>query len=368
MTAKIITVLCFLVGYTCSCFSQAESTCSLPANTPKVSYVGRTSHHALGEVTFDWVGTYFEFAYRGETFSMQASDTGESYYNVFVDGQLHRILKIYSRDTLVDIVSNLRRDRTHVVRVQKRSEGEFGRTTIHRFIYPKGSFLAEAVPRPGRFMEFIGDSFTVGYGADGTNREEPFSVATENADKTYACILARYFQADYALVAHSGRGAARNYGDSLTRSRYTMKDAMMNRLNSDTASRYHFDQYKPDLVVINLGSNDFSTKPNPSQVEFETAFLQIISQVRAAYGSKVKILCVVSRLKDPVERYIAEIVSRSNDSNLHHTASLEGLLNNGSDMGAAWHPGERGHRKMAAFIAPYIATIMDWSMEDRIIK
>lgn len=365
---KIIAILFFVLGCVCNCLSQDKAGRQLPANTASVTYVGRTVTNASGEVTFDWVGTYFEFTLAGQSVAMRASDTGESYYNVFVDGRLEKTFLIHSKDTVITIVSNLKGNRAHHIRVQKRSEGEFGCTTIKGFMLGNKSSLDGALPRPSRFIEFIGDSFTVGYGADGTNREQDFSVETENADKTYACILARYFQTDYALIAHSGRGAARNYGDSLTSSRYTMKDAMLNTLNSDSSTRYKFDQYKPDLVIINLGSNDFSTQPIPSQITFEKAYLRIIRQLRDAYGPEVKILCVVSRLADPVESYIAEIVERAGDINLHHTASLKNVMNNDSDMGAAWHPGVRGQQKMATFLVPYVATVMDWSLEDRVIK
>ncbi|WP_437922135.1 SGNH/GDSL hydrolase family protein [Sphingobacterium sp. LRF_L2] len=365
---KIITILVLAWSCQCSCFSQVRQSKDLPANTSGIAYVGRTVVNDLGEVTFDWVGSYFEFTLKGQSMSIRASDKGESHFNVFVDGLFYKTFAVSSRDTLIDIVSNLEDDKQHLVRVQKRSEGEFGCTTIHHFTLGDKTKLDIPSPRPGRFIEFIGDSFTVGYGADGTDRDQPFSVSTENADKTYACILARYFQTDYALIAHSGRGAARNYGDSLTTSRYTMKDAMLNSLNSDTTSRYGFDQYIPDLVVINLGSNDFSTAPVPSQKEFQQAYLRIIRQLRRAYGAEVKILCVVSRLEVPVGGYIADIVGKLDDNNLYYTASLRGVMNNDSDMGAAWHPGVRGHQKMATFLVPYIATVMDWSMEDRVIK
>ena len=36
--------------------------------------------------------------------------------------------------------------------------------------------------------------------------------AREFADLSYATIIARYFNADYTLIAHSGRGVVRNYG------------------------------------------------------------------------------------------------------------------------------------------------------------
>lgn len=355
-------------GCISNCFSQGKYGNFVLANSAEVTYTGRTLVSEQGEVTFDWVGTYFDFVLEGESVAMRASDSGESYYNVFVDNQLYKNFVVSTPDTVIQLVSNLSKNGKHVIRVQKRSEGEFGCTTIHGFVLYKKSTLYKSPQRKERFIEFIGDSYTVGYGADGTHKDQPFTVATENADKTYACILARYFQSDYALIAHSGRGAARNYGDSLTSSRYTMKDFMLRTLDSDTTARYRFDQYTPDLVVINLGLNDFSTQPAPSKTEFKTAYRRIIRQVRDAYGSKVKILCVVPRLGDQYLHYISDLLSQLDNPNLRHTAPLHGVINDDSDMGAAWHPGEVGHQKIATFLVPYIATLMDWPLQDRTIR
>mgnify|MGYP000565073380 CR=1 FL=1 len=49
--------------------------------------------------------------------------------------------------------------------------------------------------------------------------------------------------------------------------------------------------YRPDLVVINLGSNDFSTEPHPYKREFVKAYMQIIAQLREHYGN-IPILCL----------------------------------------------------------------------------
>ena len=53
-----------------------------------VRYTGRTQVSDDGSVTFDWVGTYFETKLTGGKLAVRLSDTGTSYYNVFVNGKL----------------------------------------------------------------------------------------------------------------------------------------------------------------------------------------------------------------------------------------------------------------------------------------
>jgi len=193
-------------------------------------------------------------------------------------------------------------------------------------------------------------------------------VETENCNHAFAAMVARYYDADYTLVAHSGRGVARNYGDSVRVSKVTMKDRMLNTLDEDLTVKWNFTGYRPDLVVINLGSNDFSTEPHPYKREFVKAYMQIIAQLREHYGN-IPILCLYPvAMQAPVFSYYETIVSELNDPKLFLLRLDEGLYNRTTDLGAAWHPGYSGHRKMAMWIIPYISTLMGWELADKIIE
>ena len=199
--------------------------------------------------------------------SLKVSDTGINYYNVFIDSLLHKIVKVTGKDTLINFISGIDKG-VHRVLIQKRTEGEWGKTTIHQFVLPAGGKLEKETDRPSRHIEFIGNSLTCGYGVEGKDRSEPYKAETENCNLSYATIIARYFDADYTLIAHSGRGVVRNYGDSVRVSAVTMKDRMLNTFDMDLDKKWDFKTYKPDLVVINLGSNDFSTGLYPLEDEF----------------------------------------------------------------------------------------------------
>ena len=165
--------------------------------------------------------------YAGGSLAMRVSDTKKNYYNLTVDGRDAGVVTTFGTDSVVVLAEKLGRGE-HTVRMQKRTEGEQGRTTIHAFLLDRGGRLLPASPAPGRHIEFIGNSLTCGYGTEGLSKDEPFKPQTENCNKAYACIIARYFGADYTLIAHSGRGAARNYGDKNTTSQNTMADRIAN--------------------------------------------------------------------------------------------------------------------------------------------
>ncbi len=241
----------------CAGAVSAQERTEAPAASSEVRYVGRTQTNG-GDVSFDWSGTCFECRFTGGSLAMRVSDTKKNYYNLTVDGRDAGVVTTFGTDSVVVLAEKLGRGE-HTVRMQKRTEGEQGRTTIHAFLLDRGRRLLPAAPAPGRHIEFIGNSLTCGYGTEGLSKDEPFKPQTENCNKAYACIIARYFGADYTLIAHSGRGAARNYGDKNATSQNTMADRVANTFDEAAEPAWDFaaSPYRPDLVVINLGSTTF---------------------------------------------------------------------------------------------------------------
>ena len=341
--------------------AQVQEDVYIKGNNPNVSYIGRTEVDGNGSVSFDWTGTYFRTRLSGGKLSIRLSDTGINFYNVFVDSLLHKVVKVSGKDTLINFVSGIDRG-FHRILIQKRTEGEWGQTTIHQFVLPKGGQLKKESDVPSRHIEFIGNSLTCGYGTEGKDRNEPYKAETENCNLSYATIIARYFNTDYSLVAHSGRGVVRNYGDSVRVSAVTMKDRMLNTFDINLDKKWDFKAYKPDLVVVNLGSNDFSTDLYPLEEEFIHAYKLLISRLRTHYGN-IPILCVSPAISQrQIIGYMEHLRQELKDEQVYLFIFPEGLYNNTTDLGAAWHPNYKGQTKMAMSLIPYISTITGWSL------
>ncbi len=336
------------------------------ASDPNIRYTGRTVVEKDGSVSFDWSGTYVEFTFTGGYLAMRVSDTKKNYYNLFVNGEQVSTITTFGNDSLIVLARNLKKGK-NVIRLQKRTEAEQGKTTIHAFIVkPKGDILPINIKRD-RHIEFIGNSITAGFGTEGLAKDEPFKPETQNCNLAFGAIISRYFNADYTFIAHSGWGAVRNYGDPERVSKTSMKDKMLQTYDMYEAPKWNFYDYKPDLVVINLGSNDFSTKPHPLKEEFIGAYAQIISQLREKYGD-IPILCVAPARRGMAFEYIKEFCEGSNDVNLHFTAYLYGIYNNDGDLGSVGHPNYQGQKKIAHNLIPYISTITGWELSDKVIE
>lgn len=336
-------------------------------DTAAVRIVGRTDRSAAdGSVRFDWSGVYAETQLNGRSLQLRAGSTGKSYFDVTIDGKHSDKILIASPDTLITIAEKLPRG-IHNISIRKCTEGRTGMTTFSEFILPAGGTLTATLPR-GRHIEIIGNSLSAGYGTDSNDPRAPFTAETENCNLAYSTIIPRYYDADYTIIAHSGQGAARNYGDSDRVSKTSMRHRFRQTLDMDTASRWHFGDYRPDLVMINLGSNDFSTEPHPYRREFVDAYCEIISDIQTHYGESTPILCVMPYAMGPdIEDFFKDIFQQAK-ANLHFIRMPVDYLNWDSDRGANWHPNYQGQKKMAMLIIPYIASITGWDFPTKAVE
>lgn len=330
---------------------------TIPATNHKIVIVGRHSTDN-GALHFDWSGVQIKIQFKGSELAMKASDTGVNWLNVWVDKTpvAKEDMKIRtSTDSCYIIVSGLKKGE-HSVVLQKRTEGEQGCICIESFI-TDGNFL-QAEPGSDRRIEFIGDSYTCGYGTESGSRDDPFSVDTENCNLTYAEIIARYFEADAMHTSHSGRGLVRNYGGADCP---TMLERYCQTFDEySPASKWDFSKFIPDIVVVYLGTNDFSTGEKPEYERWKEATDMLVAKTRKAYGPKVPVLFVASKASDELGDYVRQA---TNGMDKVYWTSIQANAHNSEDeLGASWHPNYKGHRKVASLMIPYISTLTGWEM------
>ena len=71
-----------------------------------------------------------------------------------------------------------------------------------------------------------------------------------------------------------------------------MRQRILRTFDMTDSPRWDFRGYKPDIVVIKLGTNDCSTGITPSEAAFGKAFRELYGALREHYGS-VPILYVI---------------------------------------------------------------------------
>ena len=340
----------------------------VPAADSRVTFVGRTLVSPEGAVSFDWSGVYARIAFTGGYLALEAGDTGRDYFNVWIDrepsAEPDRVVVIDRDTTMVLFQARERKPSAHRIVIQKRTEGEQGRAVFRAF-EAEGQFL-QAEGLRERVIEFIGDSYTCGYGSENSVREDPFRPQDENPSKTYADILGRWFGADVIRVAHSGQGIDRNYNDAGRG--WHMPQRYLQTFDLAKEPAWTFAGKKPSITVIYLGANDFSTGRQPSFSGFMDGYMRLLQAVKAHYGDRHPILCVAAKHGPDYHDYIRRAVESCGLPDIYYAGLPAQVHNDDTDLGASWHPNYTGHLKKAYSLLPVVSTITGWPMENKPVE
>lgn len=337
-----------------------------PASDQRITWIGRTAVQG-GDVSFDWSGVYAIVEFYGNELKLHASDTGKDYFSVWLDRQdmtaePDRTFCLSSRDTTVTVCEApyVNHPVSHLAIIQKRTEGEQGTATFHSFLAPN---LGQARPVRERVLEFVGDSYTCGYGTLSRYADDPFTPETEDCGKTYAAIIARHFGADYWLIAHSGMGVARNYGDRFPG--WHMPDRYLQTFDEKKQPAWDAAAcgVKPALTVIYLATNDVSGRKQPTREAFVQNYLRLIRQAKANYGAEHPVLCIVPQGRDLMYDYIKAALAQNKAANVSYMVLTGKVHDRDGDLGASYHPNYAGQLKKAYAILPYVATITGWDLD-----
>ncbi|MCD7771330.1 MAG: GDSL-type esterase/lipase family protein [Oscillospiraceae bacterium] len=221
-------------------------------------------------------------------------------------------------------------------------------------------------------IEFVGDSITCGYGVDAEDQNSSFSTRTENASKSYAYLTAQLLDADYSLVSKSGHGIISGYtSDGTIQSWGVMSQfyecfgsgsGTVNGVTPDSVE-WDFKNNPVDLVVINLGTNDYSYTGSDAdkQNEYKTEYVEFIKQIREN-NPDAYIICALgimgNELYPMVEEAVSEYVNETGDEKV---TSFEFDVQSSSDgYGADWHPSAVTQEKSAEALAEFIREWLGW--------
>lgn len=186
------------------------------------------------------------------------------YMALYADGQMIRRFPLQSGVHLYPLLPE-GDYRNAVIRLVKETEVQYASAGILDFWTDQE---AQMHPTGGkkRRIEFIGDSITCGYGVLG-KPGEPFSTETESADHSYAVLCARALDADYQLISFSGIGVISRYveqdrneplTDVLMPDLYPWTDPVLCRRHGWGMEQWDFQSFRPQVIVVNLGTNDAS--------------------------------------------------------------------------------------------------------------
>jgi lysophospholipase L1-like esterase len=310
---------------------------------------------------YQWPGTYFEARFAGTTVYVDLG-SGEKHARVSIDGrEVADLLRPAMRMLRVQGLG----PGEHRVRVDIVSESRDGVQGFGGFAVTRH---ADAL-KPGtraRAIEFIGDSYTVGYGAasDGRSCSDDDVWRTTDNSLAFGPRVARHFGADYRVVAISGRGMVRNFSNG---GGDTLPVAYARRLPDDATAAPASDDpdWRPQLVVIGLGTNDFSTpvgagEPWPDAAAlaaaFEARYVDFVQSLHGRHPAARFLLLAPDAGDGAAERAIRRVHAR--------------LVAKGVPVGEAfalgklaleacnWHPSRADHEMIARRLVVAIEALL----------
>jgi hypothetical protein len=328
---------------------------SIAPDNAKIRYTGRVAVSS-DAARYDWANTSIEFHLRAPQVELLIDD-GRNDYNLFVDDVFERAISTTSDNQRYPLTLG---EGSHRVKLTKRTGPNFGGGAFLGLHLPNGGELLNLSPRPTRKIEFIGDSYTVGYGNEGPALDcggvyRPY----ENSARTFATIAAQQMKAESHLIAISGYGAVRNYGDPNTTSPTPVPFYYGRTLMEREDLPWDFQRWLPDAVVVKLGTNDHSTQPQPPAEVFIKGIHGLLNQVHTAYGDVPVFLLADTSLPQLVERM--EIATQQQRQFGNAKTFFVKLTRPPQDqLGCDWHPLIIAHEKMAAELVAAMKPIMGW--------
>ena len=298
---------------------------------------------------FGWPGSYFEGWFKGTDVTVSVETYGEP-VRLLVDGEVRATLAEAGISEFT--VSGLAKG-DHKVRLEKVTESQSGGPRFLGFWTTGNAMRAQ---RRARQIEFIGDSHTVGYGNTSPTRDcDSAKVrATTDTQLAFGPLAAKALGADYRVIAYSGYGVVRNYAGKMPGE--SLPFLYPRTVPGETAVLAAADdrEWRPRAIVINLGTNDFSTALKPGEA-WESAD-KLHADYRAKYVTFIRWL----KREQPQAKFVlmaadnfaadVEAVGAREKVAVLRVPTLE-------LTGCNWHPSLKDHRVMAALVERAIASL-----------
>ena len=362
--------------------NQMQEELSMKILTPtetNVKLIGRADFykdtlwmvHSGSGAAFTFTGTKAVVTLQADSAVMNGT-SDQARVAIFVNGEcvvddlINRMTKTYT-------IFESEEETECAVRIIKLSEAPLSTVGIKTIeVTARGEIYPET--DKAHLIEFIGDSITCGYGVEDEDPNHTFKTGTENVMKTYAYKTAEALDADYSMACFSGWGIISGYTS-------TGETKMTEQLVPDyyeklgySAGKYlgmapaevawDFQRRQPDLIVVNLGTNDdsYTLTYEERQEEYKEQYIAFLKVIRKN-NPEAKILCTLGimggRLLPYMEQAVKEYSEQTGDTNV---ATMRFTVQNSVTDGLAadWHPTEKTHTKAANKLTAKIRELMGW--------
>jgi lysophospholipase L1-like esterase len=327
-----------------------------------VRWIGRVDTSDASAPRFGWTGSGFAARFSGTSIGVDFKNDDAYFFQVVIDGKKRERFQA-AKGRAVRVVANGLDEGMHTLELTREIEASYGASQFYGISH---AMLLAPPPSPGRLIEFVGDSITAGYGNLGNEPHPnygnpspcPFSFETESGYMSYGAVAARALAADASIVAMSGWGVYRSRTGSQND---VLPKVYANALGTSATPAWDF-RTLPQLVVINLGTNDFS--PGDPGTAYATALGDFVDSVRSRYPA-AWIFCAVGTMYSTAQHAKALTYTQSVVSSRGGDGGKVALVDLGSQdalqgTGCDWHPSVAEDQRMADVLVPIVRQKLGW--------
>jgi lysophospholipase L1-like esterase len=266
--------------------NMTDST-SIAPNDPRIAYMGRVALTG-DEAVMGFPGITIRFVYRGPAPVLRLNAGSDNCcFNLACNGWDPVVIHLAQGKNEIALPMGPAPAGGWLVELVRRTESWQGVASFRGLVLPPGCELLAPPSWPTRKLMVIGDSIT---GGEYIERFPPEDISTPraaNAARSFGMLLGRWLKAQVHLVSYGGRGVMRDWQGKTDGANAPQ---FFNRtLPDDPDSHWNHADYVPDVVVVCLGTNDFS-KDLPDEAVYQKAYDGFVGEIRSAYPRTALVL------------------------------------------------------------------------------
>jgi lysophospholipase L1-like esterase len=355
----------------------------------KVQRLGRTLDGKNGEISINWTCSGLKFMFKGtnliaefgaaygEETDINPLDNTMSvrktwpYIAVFLDGDMEPVrcfevnkssdrYLLFSSDNIEE----------HTITIRKVTENPKGKLSIQKF-FIEGQIEKPEVDNDKLKIEFIGDSITCGFGNMSSERDRLFFSADENGWLSHAAVAARELEAEFSMISYSGISITEGLGNikwpaTTMKDLYPYSDRLEEEKNGESIfSKWSFEQSIPDVIVLNLGTNDATVIEANVDIargvqKFEAEYYQFLKLIRDKNGKKPWIICSLGSMDyfmfDNIKNVVNIFSKENHDQRI--TCFKYSRIKFSEGYGACGHPNLITQMRMGKELAAFITDLL----------
>lgn len=329
----------------------------VPPSNAKLVYTGRFTK----DYRFGWTGCAISIHFTGTALAanLKLISGNSSAMEIIVDGVPIRPIFLKKNKDRYTLASHLTPG-VHTVEIFKRTEAApYGEIKFGGFILSSGAKIEHLAPKRRKIL-VIGDSITCGFGNESKSPNHINGLRIENGYMSYAAIAARRVDAEIMMICWSGRGLYRNYYINHDR-QGTLPELFDRTLPLEAEPKWNQRNYIPQLIIINLGTNDLNTdegrKASLTPREFLSTYDKFLNHLHNLFPH-AKVLAAIGPIVDsPISGWIRTLPEKFH---FVHILIFPDKNRAAEDIGGGRHPSVLGDIKMADELTPVIRTFMHW--------